>query len=146
MTAVTVPAGAKVALPFTEIARRIAAAELPRVDLVIGVATGGVVPAALLAYRLGVPLARFDINYRAPDNSPRRPAPELLAAPSLPQAGTRVLLVDDVTVSGQTLGLARALLAGCEVTTLALKGRGADIVLFPEVASCVAWPWHARPD
>lgn len=136
----------KVALPFTEIAARIAGVELPATDVVYGVATGGIVPAALLAYRLGVPLVRIDINYRAPDNSPQRAAPELLATLTPPTAGSRVLLVDDVTVTGQTLALARSLLAGSDVTTLALKGRGADIVLFPEVATCVAWPWHRRPD
>ena len=139
------PTQDKVALEFTEIAERIRQVELPAVNVVYGVATGGIVPASLVAYRLGVPLVRLDINYRAPDNKPQRPAPELLAAPDLPEPGTRVLLVDDVAVTGQTLDLAASLLTGCEVTTLALKGKRADIVLFPEVASCVNWPWHARP-
>lgn len=132
---------AKVPLSFTEIAARIRAADLPEVDLVYGVATGGVVPAALVAFHLGVPFQRLEINYRAPDNSPQRPSPELLSRPELPPAGTRVLLVDDVAVSGQTMALARSVLAGLTVTSLALKGRAADIVLFPEVSSCVLWPW-----
>lgn len=132
----------KVPLEFDEIARRLKATTLPVVDVVYAIATGGIVPAALVAYELGVPLKRLDINYRASDNSPQRPAPKLLASPELPPEGTRVLLVDDVAVTGQTLNLARSLLVGCQVTTLALKGGAADLVLFPEVAACVAWPWN----
>lgn len=131
----------KVPLAFEEISARIKAAELPEVDVVCAIATGGVMPGALVAFRLGLPLRVLQINYRAPDNSPQRPAPELLAPADAPAPGTRVLLVDDVAVTGKTIELARSVLAGCEVTTLALKGRAADIVLFPEVASCVIWPW-----
>src|SRR5690606_2843325 len=46
----------KVALPFDEIASRLAGLTLPDVDVVYGIATGGVVPASLVAYRLGKPL------------------------------------------------------------------------------------------
>lgn len=131
-------------LDFTEIASRLKAAALPAVDVVYAVATGGVVPGALAAYQLGVPLKRLEINFRAPDNTPQRPGPELLAQAEPPPPGTRVLLVDDVSVSGKTLALARSLLEGCEVTTLVMKGRAADFVLFPEVGSCVAWPWNPQ--
>ena len=138
-------AAAKVSLAFDEIAARLAALDLPDVDLVVGIASGGTVPAGLAAYRLGVPLTLLTINYRDRDNRPRRPTPELLADAPLP-TGRRVLLVDDVSVSGATLDLAKALLAGNEVTTLVLKGRG-DHVAFPDVGSCVVWPWAvlARP-
>jgi hypoxanthine phosphoribosyltransferase len=54
--------------------------------------------------------------------------------------GARILLVDDVSVSGQTLALARSLLKGYEVITFTLKGK-ADFVLFPEITACVNWPW-----
>lgn len=135
-------AAAKVPLDFDEIAARLKGVELPTVDVVYAIATGGIVPGALVAYKLGVPLKRLDINYRAADNSPQRPAPELLAPVEAPPPGTRVMLVDDVSVTGQTMDLARSLLAGCAITTLALKGRAADFVLFPEVASCVVWPWN----
>lgn len=135
-------AASKVRLDFTAIAARLKGVELPEVDVVYAIATGGVVPGALVAYELGVPLKRLDINYRAADNSPQRPAPELLAPVDVEPFATRVMLVDDVSVSGQTMQLARAQLAGCQITTLVLKGREADFVLFPEVASCVIWPWN----
>ena len=80
------------------------------------------------------------INFRAEDNAPRHAHPVILGEAALPQHAQRILLVDDVSVSGQTLAVAKRYLAGHDVTTLAMKGQ-ADIVLFPEVAQCVNWPW-----
>ena len=129
----------KVVLDFLEIRRRLEGLELPPVDTVVGIATGGTVPASLLAYKLGVPLTLLRLNFRADDNTPQRPQPELLSPFRPPTAG-RVLLVDDVSVTGRTLEVAKALLPGLHVKTFVLKGR-ADYVLFPEVRSCVLWPW-----
>lgn len=135
----TVNAKEKVALDFLEIRARVRGLEPPQMDRVVGIATGGTVPASLLAYELGVPLSYIYLNYRAEDNTPQRPEPELLLPFQTPE-GERILLVDDVSVTGKTFEVARGLLPGCNVTTLALKGK-ADIVLFPEVSSCVHWPW-----
>lgn len=129
----------KVALDFPEVRRRLEGLELPPVDTVVGVATGGTVPASLVAYKLGVPMTLLRLNFRAEDNTPQRPQPERLGLFTPPTAG-RVLLVDDVSVTGRTLEAAKALLPGLHVTTLVMKGR-ADLVLFPEVKSCVLWPW-----
>lgn len=133
----------KIALSFTEISCRLHALNLPPVEIVVGIGTGGTVPAAILAHQLSVPLLMFFINYRAPDNQPQRPMPELLLPPQLPHVGSRVLLVDDVSVTGSTLELAAAQLSNCDVTTLVLKGK-ADFVVFPDVPQCVYWPW--KPD
>jgi hypoxanthine phosphoribosyltransferase len=133
-------AAPKVALAFDEIARRLAEVPLPPVDWVVGIAHGGTVPASLVAYRLGVPLTLVTINFRDASNRPQRPGPVLLSGAALPPAARRVLLVDDVSVSGATLAVAREALADREVTTLVLKGRG-DLVAFPEVGTCVVWPW-----
>lgn len=129
----------KVVLDFREIRSRLECLTLPPVDLVVGIATGGSVPAGLVAYKLGAPLAMMQLNYRAEDNTPQRPEPELLSTFQPPNAA-RVLLVDDVSVTGKTLAAAKLLLPRSHVTTLVMKGRG-DYVLFPEVASCVVWPW-----
>ena len=129
----------KVVLDFVEIRARLERLELPLVELVVGIATGGSVPASLVAYKLGAPLAMMQLNYRAEDNTPQRPEPELLGTFQAPDAA-RVLLVDDVSVTGRTFQTAKALLPHSHVTTLVIKGRG-DFVLFPEVASCVVWPW-----
>lgn len=140
-----------VALSFDLISTRLRTLDLPRVDVVVGIGTGGIVPSALLAHQLRLPLEIVRLNYRAPDNTPRRPAPQVLGGvPELP-TGARVLLVDEVSVTGATLAAARALFPAQTVVTLVLKGR-ADIVALPEVESCVAWPWKsgstaaARPE
>jgi len=125
---------------FEEISGRLHAYPLPSVNCVVGILDGGLVPATLLAHQLKVPLAFLSINYRDEDNNPRYERPALLAVPShLPTEGT-LLLVDDVSVSGQTLQLAKEQLDGCQVSTLVLKGK-ADHVIFPEIEDCVNWPW-----
>jgi hypoxanthine phosphoribosyltransferase len=130
----------KLPLDFEVISRALKQIRFPQADYVIGIAEGGIVPAALLAHQLDLPMRLLRINYRASDNTPQRLAPALLAdTPTLPN-GARILLVDDVSVSGQTLTLARDLLKGHEVITFTLKGK-ADLVLFPEIAACVKWPW-----
>jgi len=127
-------------LAFDTISRRLHGLSIPAVDVVVGIASGGTVPASLLAHQLHKPLALVTINFRAPDNTPQRPAPELLGEiPDVP-AGSRLLLVDEASVSGATLAAARALFPDHPVTTLVLKGKG-DVVAFPEVRTCVAWPW-----
>jgi len=129
-----------ISLDFETISRALRRIYLPPVDCVVGIASGGIVPASLLAYQLDRPLRLLRINYRAVDNSPRHPMPVLLEdVPALP-AKWRILLVDDVSVSGQTLALARSLFLGFNVVTFTLKGK-ADYVLFPEIAACVDWPW-----
>ncbi len=133
----------KVTLGLPEIAKRLKQTELPDVDCVVGIATGGVVPAALVAFQLERPLALLPINFRAEDNAPRHAHPVILGEAALPQHAQRILLVDDVSVSGETLAVAKRYLSGHDVTTLAMKGQ-ADIVLFPEVAQCVNWPWKPQ--
>ena len=130
----------KVTLDFETISSALKQINLPPVDCVVGIAEGGIVPASLLAHQLGLPMYLLRINYRAPDNSPQHFTPTLLAAiPPLP-VGARILLVDDVSVSGQTLKLARGLLKAHKVVTFTLKGK-ADFVVFPEIGACVNWPW-----
>ncbi len=81
------------------------------------------------------------LNYRGFDNAPIHSIPQLSQPFSLPPGTKKILLVDDVVVSGKTLEAAKKLLAETEITTMALKG-DADIVLFPDIQSCVQWPWN----
>ena len=133
----------KVALDFLDIRRRLQRSTLPDVDRVVGIGSGGIVPAALVAYQLVRPLSILPINYRDPDNSPRFEEPQLLGELTIAPDDDHLLLVDDVSVSGKTLALAKKILIGRQITTLVMKGK-ADIVLFPEVAECVHWPWNLR--
>ena len=114
---------------------------LPQIDLVIGIGSGGIVPATMVAHQLGCNLKIVHINYRDEHNQPRFEHPTYLSYDDdLGDLNQHVLLVDDVSVSGKTLSAARELLPHAKVTTLVCKGK-ADHVLFPEVSICVQWPW-----
>ncbi len=130
----------KVSLSFEAIKRRLTQLRLPEIDIVVGIATGGIVPAALVADQQKKPLSLLHISFRDEANKPRYEEPvHLTAVPELP-AKQRILLVDDVAVTGATLEAAKALLSEHQVITLVFKGK-ADFVLFPEISACVNWPW-----
>jgi hypoxanthine phosphoribosyltransferase len=129
-----------VPLSFKEIAERLKQMQLPKIDVVVGIGSGGIPPATFVAFHLNAELAVMTLNYRDEKNTPRFDEPKVLYQPELQLEGKRVLLVDDVSVSGKTMETALAQLAGFDVKTLAMKGK-ADFVLFPEIEDCVKWPW-----
>jgi xanthine phosphoribosyltransferase len=94
----------------------------------------------MVAQQFDLPLFTMRLSFRDDDNRPLADEPQLVGPlPTLPPAA-RVLLVDDVAVTGRTFERAKSLLPGHAVTTLACKGT-ADVVLLPEVKRCVRWPW-----
>ncbi|HCE59063.1 MAG TPA: phosphoribosyltransferase [Prolixibacteraceae bacterium] len=129
-----------VPLSFKEIAGRLKQLQLPEIDVVIGIGSGGIPPATFVAFHLNAELMVMSLNYRDEKNNPRFDEPKVLYQPEWQLEGKRILLVDDVSVSGKTMETARAQLAGFDVKTLAMKGK-ADFVLFPEIKDCVKWPW-----
>ena len=136
-------APAKPLVTFEKVAHAIRSASLPMCDAVIGIGSGGVVPASLVAYHLDSPLHIIWFNYRANNNKPQYQTPRMRQDVALPANLNHILLVDDVAVTGKTLATARARFLGIDVTTLVLKGK-ADIVLFPTISTCVQWPWHLQ--
>ena len=85
---------AKVCLSMGEIAERMRAADYPTVDAIVGIQTGGRIPATLLSFHLGLPLYMLPINYRDENNDPRYDQPRVLAeVHKLPPAGAQVLLL-----------------------------------------------------
>jgi len=129
-----------VPLSFREIADRLKKTDLPETDLVIGIGSGGIVPASVVAFHLHAELRVMVLNYRDEMNNPRYEAPRVLKNPPMELEGKRILLVDDVSVTGKTMNKALEQLKGLNVKTLAMKGK-ADYVLFPEIKACVNWPW-----
>jgi uncharacterized protein len=132
-----------VPLSFREIASRLRQMHLPETDVVIGIGSGGIVPAGIVAFHLDAELQIMVLNYRDEKNTPRYNEPLVLQKPAGNLEGKKILLVDDVSVSGKTMQAALDQLKGLDVKTLAMKGK-ADYVLFPDVKDCVQWPWkHA---
>ena len=130
-----------VPISFQEISERLRKVDFPETDLVIGIGTGGIVPASITAFHLKAELRVMTLNYRDEANNPRYENPVVLRLPpDLNLEGRKILVVDDVSVSGKPLQAALELLKGYEVRTLTMKGK-ADYVLFPEVKDCVRWPW-----
>lgn len=135
----TIPA--KPVITLAEVEARLRELTLPDVDAVVAIERGGRVAGALVAALLDRPLAALRISYRDDANLPSADGPRLLVRHEIPVSpGGRILLVDDVSVTGATLRCARAELADFTVHTLVLKGM-AEIVAFPELDTCVSWPW-----
>lgn len=130
-----------ISLLLRDISFRLRQIQFPEIDLVIGIGSGGTVPAAITAFYLNTELCIMTLNYRDEKNNPQREKPEVLSLPEdMDLTGKRILLVDDVSVSGKTLNAALEILKGHNVQTFTLKGN-ADYVLFPEIKDCVKWPW-----
>lgn len=77
-------------------------------DVVVGIATAGVIPAAVIADILQVEFYSMKISRHADGEVQERP--QLLSTAPVQAAGRRVLLVDEITTSGDTLRLALAAL------------------------------------
>lgn len=131
-----------VELNFLEISARLKTISFPEVNLVVGIGTGGTIPACMIAHQIGKPFINIKVNYRDEQNKIRYPEPKLISEINELNSNIhRILIVDDVCVSGKTLEYVKLIFSTYEICTFVLKGRNADIVLFPEVSECVAWPW-----
>jgi hypoxanthine phosphoribosyltransferase len=75
-------------------------------EVIVGIAKGGVLPATVIASLLRREFYPIRLSRRHNDEIVRE-TPELLLGPPPSIAGQRVLLVDDIVVSGITLDLAR---------------------------------------
>lgn len=130
-------------LTLDEIKARLNSVPLPHVDQVVGIGTGGLEPAKLVAQKLGCPYTMVCIEYRDKDNRPKHEEPRITGKAVGDLKNKTILLVDDVSVSGKTLAAARAFFDGNQVSTCVFKGN-ADYVLFPEITACVNWPWKDK--
>ena len=76
-------------------------------DLVVGIGSGGKIPARLVAEKLKLPLRLVEMNFRGNENKPARQKPILLKPIAFDFAGKRILLVDDFCNIGKTLEAAK---------------------------------------
>ncbi|MGZ3925159.1 MAG: phosphoribosyltransferase [Flavisolibacter sp.] len=108
-------------------------------DMIVAIANGGIVPAAMLNQRLQLPVELLKINYRDATQKPQYPAPRLLTDISFDVKDKKVLLVEDRVKTGATVNYAKELLKDAAlVKTFAVNGN-ADYALYNE--ACFSFPW-----
>lgn len=130
---------------FKEITAALRAWRFPAgIDGVVAIASGGIVPGAMVAQQLGLELKTIAVSYRNAINEPQFAQPKLTS--SVPGLGgwRRALLVDDFYLSGQSLDTARAHLPkSIEFHPFVLIG-DTDFALFRRPPGAARWPWSVE--
>ena len=108
-------------------------------DIIVAIANGGIVPAAIINQRLHLTIELLKINYRDPDQKPLYPSPRLLTDFGFDVKDKKILLVEDRVKTGATLQYAKELLTDAAIVkTFAVNGK-ADYALYDE--ACFSFPW-----
>ena len=125
---------------FEEVLQRFRGIEFPETfDMIVAIAYGGILPAAILAQRLDLKIHLLKINLRDMHQKPKYDSPKLLAPIDFDYQGKSILLVEDRIKTGATVQYAIELLKGAEkIKTFAVNGK-ADYALYDE--PCFKFPW-----
>jgi len=125
---------------FEEMLERFRLIEIPETfDMVVAIANGGIIPAALINQRLGCEFHLLKLNLRDAMQNKLYDKPKLLSEIDFDFKGKRILLVDDRIKTGTTLVFAKELLSEAKlIRTLAVNGN-ADYSIYNE--SCFRFPW-----
>ncbi|WP_321519509.1 phosphoribosyltransferase [uncultured Bacteroides sp.] len=108
-------------------------------DMIVAIANGGIIPAALLCQRLNLEINLLKLSLRDKYQQPMFDQPQLLEPIHFDFEGKRILLVEDRIKTGATINYARKLLSKAAVIkTFAVNGN-ADYCLYNE--SCFKFPW-----
>jgi xanthine phosphoribosyltransferase len=108
-------------------------------DMIVVIANGGIIPAAILNQRLNIQMEWLKINLRNSEHKIKYNSPKLLEPILFEFKNKRILLVDDRVKSGQTLKFASDLLQDAKIIkTFAVNGK-ADYSLYNE--DCFIFPW-----
>lgn len=125
---------------FAEVLERVRTIEISEeFDMVVAIANGGIIPAALINQRLGCDFQLLKLNLRDAMQNKLYDKPRLLAEIDFDFRGKRILLVDDRVKTGTTLEYARELLSEASVVRTFAANGGADYCLFNE--PCFRFPW-----
>lgn len=108
-------------------------------DMIVAIANGGIIPAAILNQRLNVEIQLLKINLRDANQKPKYDSPQLMAPVDFDFRDRSILLVEDRVKTGASLKYACKLLEGANlIKTFAVNGK-ADYALYDE--SCFKFPW-----
>lgn len=108
-------------------------------DMIVAIANGGIIPAAIINQRLNIEIQLLKINLRDPEQKPKYDSPKLIAPVDFDYKGKSILLVEDRIKTGSTLRYAIDILhdAG-QIKTFAVNGK-ADYSLYD--GPCFKFPW-----
>ncbi len=109
-------------------------------DMVVAIANGGIIPAAILNQRLNIDMRLIKISLRDTNQKPLYDTPQLVSAVDFDVKGKKILLVEDRVKTGASLRFAYDLLSkeAALVKTFAVNG-AADYSLYNE--ACFKFPW-----
>ena len=108
-------------------------------DMIVAIANGGIIPAAILNQRLNTEIQLLKINLRDPCQKPKYDSPRLISPVNFDFRDKTILLVEDRIKTGATVKFAIDLLQGArQIKTFAVNGN-ADYALYDE--DCFKFPW-----
>lgn len=108
-------------------------------DIIVAIANGGIIPAAIINQRLNTEIQLLKINLRDPLQKPKYDTPQLVAPIDFEYRNKAILLVEDRVKTGATVQFAIDLLHGAKlIKTFAVNGK-ADYSLYDE--TCFKFPW-----
>jgi len=125
---------------FDDVMERIRCMEFhEKFDMIVAIANGGIIPAALINQRLNLGIYLLKLNLRDVTQKQLYAEPKLLEEIDFSFEGKRILLVEDRVKTGTTLNYARQLLSKAAlVKTFAVNGN-ADYCIYNE--NCFKFPW-----
>ncbi len=108
-------------------------------DMIVAIANGGIIPAAIINQKLNIEMQLIKINLRDPNQKPKYDSPKLISPIEFEFKDKSILLVEDRIKTGATVQFAIDLLHGArQIKTFAVNGK-ADYSLYNE--SCFNFPW-----
>ena len=108
-------------------------------DMIVAIANGGIIPAAIINQQLNTEIQLLKINLRDPFQKPKYDSPKLVSPVDFDYRNKTILLVEDRVKTGATVQFAIDLLQGAkQIKTFAVNGK-ADYSLYDE--TCFKFPW-----
>lgn len=108
-------------------------------DIIVAIANGGIIPAAIINQRLNTGVELLKINLRDPHQIPKYDSPKLVSPIDFDFKDKTILLVEDRIKTGATVNYALELLNEAkQIKTFAVNGK-ADYSLYDE--ECFKFPW-----
>ena len=108
-------------------------------DIIVAIANGGIIPAAIINQQLNTGIELLKINLRDPNQKPKYDSPKLIEPIDFDYKDKTILLVEDRIKTGATVKYALELLNEAKlIRTFAVNGK-ADYSLYDE--ECFKFPW-----